>query len=42
LRGVRTGVIVCGANIDCESFCRYLKRGDEELRSPSLPSAAAR
>jgi threonine dehydratase len=32
LRGRRTGVIVCGANIDSESFYRYLRRGEEELK----------
>jgi len=42
LRGVRIGVIVCGANIDSESFCRYLKRGEAELQSASQSSASAR
>jgi threonine dehydratase len=31
LRGRCTGIIVCGANIDSDSFCRYLKRGEKEL-----------
>jgi threonine dehydratase len=31
VRGRRTGVIVCGANIDSDGFCRYLKRGEEVL-----------
>ena len=39
LRGVRTGVVICGANIDGESFYRYLKRGEGELQSASLSSA---
>jgi len=42
LRGARTGIVVCGANIDSESFYRYLKRGEEELQSPSPSSASAR
>ena len=28
LRGIRTGIVVCGANIDSDSFYRYLKRGE--------------
>jgi threonine dehydratase len=32
LRGKRTGVVVCGANIDSDSFYRYLKRGEALLR----------
>jgi threonine dehydratase len=31
VRGMRIGVIVCGANIDSDSFCRFLKRGEEVL-----------
>jgi threonine dehydratase len=33
LRGKRTGVVICGANIDSDSFYRYLKRGEQELQS---------
>jgi threonine dehydratase len=33
LRGARTGVVICGANIDSESFYRYLKRGEAQLRA---------
>jgi threonine dehydratase len=33
LRGKRTGVVICGANIDSDSFYRYLKRGEEDLQS---------
>lgn len=29
LQGKRVGIIVCGTNIDSDSFTRYLKRGDE-------------
>jgi threonine dehydratase len=32
LRGRRIGVVVCGANIDSDSFYRYLKRGEAQLR----------
>jgi threonine dehydratase len=32
LRGKRVGVVVCGANIDSDSFCRYLKRGEAQLQ----------
>jgi threonine dehydratase len=32
LRGRRTGVVICGANIDSESFYRYLKRGEAQLQ----------
>jgi threonine dehydratase len=32
LRGKRTGIVVCGANIDSDSFCRYLKRGESAPR----------
>jgi len=28
LRGKRTGIVICGANIDSEGFYRYLKRGE--------------
>jgi threonine dehydratase len=28
LRGQHTGVVICGANIDSDSFYRYLKRGE--------------
>ena len=31
LRGKRTGIVICGANIDSESFYRYLKRGEAAL-----------
>jgi threonine dehydratase len=31
LRAKRTGVVICGANIDSDSFCRYLKRGEAVL-----------
>jgi threonine dehydratase len=31
LRGKRVGVVVCGANIDSDSFYRYLKRGEAQL-----------
>jgi threonine dehydratase len=42
LRGARVGVVVCGANIDSESFYRYLKRGEEQLQLPTPSPAAAR
>lgn len=29
IMGKRVGLIVCGANIDTESFCNYLRRGSE-------------
>lgn len=32
LRGVRTGVVICGANIDSDNFYRYLKRGERALQ----------
>jgi threonine dehydratase len=32
LRGRRTGIVICGANIDSESFYRYLKRGEAQLQ----------
>jgi len=32
LRGKRTGVVICGANIDSDSFYRYLKRGEALLQ----------
>ena len=32
LRGRRIGVVVCGANIDSDSFYRYLKRGEAQLQ----------
>jgi len=32
LRGKRTGVVICGANIDSDSFYRYLKRGEAQLQ----------
>lgn len=41
LRGARIGVVVCGANIDSDSFYRYLKRGEVELQALRPPSAAA-
>ena len=28
LRGKRTGIVICGANIDSDGFYRYLKRGE--------------
>lgn len=28
VRGKRVGVVICGANIDAEHFCRYLRRGE--------------
>jgi threonine dehydratase len=31
LRGKRIGVVICGANIDSESFYRYVKRGEAAL-----------
>jgi threonine dehydratase len=31
LRGRHIGVVVCGANIDSDSFFRYLKRGEAQL-----------
>jgi threonine dehydratase len=31
LQGKRTGVVICGTNIDSDSFCRYLKRGEALL-----------
>jgi threonine dehydratase len=31
LRGKRIGVVICGANIDSDSFYRYLKRGEALL-----------
>jgi hypothetical protein len=41
LRGARTGVVVCGSNIDSDSFHRYLKWGERQLQSPaSAPSSA--
>lgn len=33
LRGKRVGIIVCGTNIDTESFARFLKRGEETLKN---------
>jgi len=32
LRGRNTGVVICGANIDSDSFYRYLKRGEAALQ----------
>jgi threonine dehydratase len=32
LRGMRIGIVVCGANIDSDSFYRYLKRGEGQLQ----------
>jgi threonine dehydratase len=32
LRGKRTGIVICGANIDSDSFYRYLKRGEAALQ----------
>jgi threonine dehydratase len=32
LHGKRTGIIICGANIDSDGFYRYLKRGESLLR----------
>jgi threonine dehydratase len=32
LQGKRTGIVICGANIDSESFYRYLKRGEAMKR----------
>jgi threonine dehydratase len=41
LRGARTGVVVCGSNIDSDSFHRYLKWGERQLQSQaSAPSSA--
>jgi threonine dehydratase len=31
LAGKRTGIVVCGANIDSDNFYRYLKRGEAQL-----------
>ena len=31
LKGLRVGLIVCGANIDREGFCRFLQRGEARL-----------
>jgi hypothetical protein len=33
LRARRTGVVICGANIDSDSFYRYLKRGEAALQA---------
>jgi threonine dehydratase len=41
LRGKRTGVVVCGANIDSDSFYRYLKRGEGELQSAAAVSSSS-
>ena len=38
LRGKRTGVVICGGNIDSDSFCRYLKRGEAELQALAAAS----
>jgi hypothetical protein len=35
LRGAHTGVVVCGSNIDSDTFHRYLKRGEGRLQSAS-------
>jgi threonine dehydratase len=41
LRGKRTGVVICGSNIDSDSFHRYLKRGESQLQpAASAPSSA--
>jgi threonine dehydratase len=41
LRGARTAVVVCGSNIDSDTFYRYLKRGEAELRATATAPAAA-
>jgi threonine dehydratase len=32
LHGKRVGVVICGANIDSDSFYRYLKRGEAQAQ----------
>lgn len=39
LRGKRIGLIVCGANIDRESFCRLLERGAGVADASSAPAS---
>lgn len=38
LAGRRVGVIVCGTNIDIDSFAKYVKRGETDLENtPAVP-----
>jgi threonine dehydratase len=32
VQGKKVGVVVCGANIDASSFCKFLMRGRELLQ----------
>ena len=41
LRGARTGVVVCGSNIDSDSFHRYLKWGERQLQSQTSALSSA-
>jgi threonine dehydratase len=41
LRGARTGVVVCGSNIDSDSFHRYLKWGERQLQSQASALSSA-
>jgi threonine dehydratase len=41
LKGARTGVVICGTNIDSDSFYRYLKRGEEELPATAPAATSA-